>query len=443
MKVISFLLIFIAIGNQCLQAQDSLTSSTIRWDLATAIAYAKQHNIQVNTIRLNEALSQQDLLLARAARYPNLSGTATQSFTNSHNANPVVGGFQTQANLAGNYGVNSNWTIYRGGYINKDIESKSLQLQSSNLSTQVAENDITLQITQAFLNVLLAKETIVYAQDQVNTSGAQYDQGKQKFDLGSISKKDLLQLQATAAQDEYNLVTAQNQYRQNIVTVKQLLQLPSSSDFMPVEPDTLIVEKAVPSLAEAQRLAAENRPEINNGELQVRIAEVELEKARAGKRPTVSLGGSLSTGYSDNQDLKYTDQLNNNFYQRLGATLSLPIFDNRTTKTNVERSKILIQQAQLSLEGAKTTLNQQIEQAYISLLNAESQYKAANVQLQANTEAYNISKDQLRLGALNTVDLLVQRNLYIQSVQNFIQAKYNAVLNLKIYEFYMGMPVTL
>lgn len=442
MKAISFLLISVFIVNSGLQAQDSLPA-VVQWNLATAIAYARQHNIQVNTTRLNEALSQQDLLLARAARYPNLSGVATQSFTNSRNANPVVGGFQTQSSLAGNYGVNSNWTVYRGGYLNKDVESKSLQLQSANLNTQISENDIILQITQAFLNVLLAKESIVYVEDLVKTSKEQYETGKQKLDLGSISKKDLLQLQATAAADEYNLVTAQNQYRQNVVTLKQLLQLPSATEFIPVEPDTLIVEKAVPSLAEAQRIAAENRPEIDNGELLVRIAEVELDKARTGHRPTISIGGSLSTGYSDNQDMKYTDQLNNNFYQRVGATMSIPIFDNRTTKTNVERSKILIQQAKLSLEGNRTVLNQQVEQAYIALLNAEGQYKAATAQLQANTEAYNISLEQLKLGGLNTIDLLVQRNLYIQSVQNFIQAKYNAVLNFKIYEFYMGIPVTL
>jgi outer membrane protein len=443
MKRIISLAATLIITAVAIEAQDTLAPSIARWDLATAIAYARQHNIQVNTIRLDQALSQQDLYLAKAARYPNLSGTATQSFTNSRNANPVVGGFQTQSNLAGNYGVNSSLTVYRGGYINKDVESKTLQLQSANLNIQIAENDIILQITQAFLNVLLAKESIVYVQEQVKTTAAQYQQGKTKFDAGAISKKDLLQLQAQAASDEYNLVTAQNQYRQNILTLKQLLQLPSTTEFVPVEPDTLIVEKPVPSLSEAQRLAAENRPEINNGKLLVRIAEVELEKARTGRMPSISLGGSLSTGYSDNQDAKYADQLSNNFYQRLGATLSVPIFDNRVTKTNIERSKILIQQSRLSLQQTKTTLDQQVEQAYISLMNAHGQYKAAAVQLQANTEAYNISLEQLRLGAINTVDLLVQRNLYVQSVQNYIQAKYNAVMNFKIYEFYMGIPVTL
>ena len=100
------------------QAQDtSFITSTVQWDLATTIAYAKQNNIQVNIVRLDEKLSEQDLLLARAAKYPNLSGSASQSLTHSGNTNPVVGGFQTQSNLAGNYGLNSAWTIYRGGYL--------------------------------------------------------------------------------------------------------------------------------------------------------------------------------------------------------------------------------------------------------------------------------------------------------------------------------------
>ena len=442
--ILSYILFLVLNAGKSLQAQDtSFITSTIQWDLSTAIEYAKQHNIQVNTIKLDEKLSEQDLLLSRAARYPNLSGTATQSITHSGNTNPVVGGFQTQSKLAGNYSLNSAWTLYRGGYLNYDIRSKDLQLKAANLNVTVSQNDITLQITQAYLNILLAKETIVYQQDLVKTSQAQYDLGKTKYDAGSIAKKDLLQLEAQAAGDQYNLVTAETQYRQNILTLKQLLQLPTTTGFQPVVPDTLIAEQAVPSLLEAQRIAVQNRPEIKYNELQMQVAETELQKARAGYKPTISIGGSVSTGYSDNQDIKYFTQVSNNLYQRLGATLSVPILDNRINKTNVERSKIIIEQARLTLEQTKTTLNQQIEQAYIAVLNAHAQYKAADVQFRSNREAYNITLEQLRLGAINTVDLLVQRNLYIQSLQNFIEAKYNAVLNTKIYEFYMGQPISL
>jgi len=423
------------------QAQDT---SIVRWDLASAISYAKQHNIQVNITKLDSRLSEQDLLQSRAARYPNLSGSATQSVTHRNgDTNPVVGGFQTQSTLAGNYALNSSMTLYRGGYINNDIKSKELQAEAANLNTSVVQNDIALQLTQAFLNILLAKENIVYQQDLLKTSQAQYDLGKTKFNAGSIAKKDLLQLEAQAASDQYNLVTAENQYRQNILTIKQILQLPTNTKFDPIIPDTLIVQQALPSLAEAQRLANEKRPEVQYNELQIQIAETELKKARAGYKPTISAGGSISTGYSDNQDTKYFQQVNNNLYQRLGVTLSIPIFDNRVTKTSVERSKILIDQSKLTLEQTKTVLNQQVEQAYISVLNAYAQYNAADVQLRANRDAYNISLEQLRLGAINTVDLMVQRNLYIQSLQNYIQAKYNSILNTKIYEFYMGMPITL
>lgn len=426
------------------QAQDSLqVGSNVKWDLATAIAYAKQRNIPANIIRLDRAISEQDLLQAKAARFPDLAGTASQSFTNSRNTDPVVGGFQTQANFTSNYSLNSSWTVYQGGFLRNDIKSKNLSVQSANLNVLITENDITLQVTQAYLNVLLAKENIVYVQDLLKTTKAQYDQGKTRFDAGAISRKELLQLQAQAASDEYNLVTAQNQYRQNIVILKQLLQLPTATEFIPVEPDTLIVEKAVPSLLEAQRIAMQHRPEIQNAEVLLRLSEIELEKARSGYKPTISVGSAVSTGFSDSRDAKYFSQLNDNLFQRVGVSLGIPIFNNRITKSNVERSKILIEQARLSLEQSRTVLNQQIEQAYIALQNAEGQYKAAATQLEANKAAYDISLEQLRLGAINTVDLLVQRNLYVQSVQNFIQSKYNAVLNFKIYEFYMGMPVTL
>lgn len=443
--------VFINLISSFLFAQDtslyspdtSFITATVKWDLPTAISYARQNNIQVNMMRLNERLSEQDLLLAKAARYPGLSGSASQSFTNSKNTNPVVGGFQTQSNLAGNYSLNSSWTIYRGGYLNSDIRSKSLQLQAANLNTTVTENDITLQITQAYLNILLAKENISYIEELAKTSQAQYAHGDTLYKAGSISKKDLLQLQAQAAGDQYNVVTAQTQFRQNVLTLKQILQLPTTTDFQPVLPDTLIVNQAIPSLIEAQRTALQNRPEMKYNELEIQIAETELQKARAGYKPTISLGGSVSTGYSDNQNAKYFNQLNNNLYQRLGATLSIPIFDNRINKTNVEQSKISIEQARLAFEQARTILNQQIEQAYIAVLNARAQYKTALTEFDANRQAYEISLEQLKYGAINTVDLLVQRNAYIQSLQNFIQAKYNSVLNTKIYEFYMGLPITL
>jgi len=208
-------------------------------------------------------------------------------------------------------------------------------------------------------------------------------------------------------------------------------------------PDSILVEQAVPGLSGAQDAAAQTRPEIRNSQIGIQIAQTELEKAKAQVKPTISLGAGLSTGYSDNQTSKYLSQINNNFYQSLGVTMGIPIFSRRVNKTNINKSKIQVEQAKLSLLNTKTVLNQQVEQSYINLQNAQAQYQAAQTQLKASEESYKITNAELQLGAINLVDLLQQKNLYVQSVQSFIQAKYTAVLNYKLYEFYTGSPITL
>jgi outer membrane protein len=425
-----------------LHAQDT-TTGPLKWDLQTCLDYAKKNNITINNLRWGARSSEQDLLQARAAKLPSLSATLTQSLVNSNNANPVVGGFQTQATASGNYGVNSNLVVYNGGFLNNDIKQKNLLLESAQLNVQAAENDITLQITQAYLNILLQKENIAYLQELVSSSESQLTLGKQRFDAGSLARKDYLQLEATLANDKYNLTTAINAHRSDLVTLKQILQLPSSVSFDVVQPDTLVTNQAVASLPEAENAAVSSRPEVKAGELGVRSAEVGLEKSQAGRLPVVSVGAGLSSGYSDNNNLKYFNQVNNNFYQRLGVTVSIPIFANRVNKSNIERSKIQIEQAKLSLQGTKTTLDQAVEQAYINVLNSQAQLEAAELSWKTNQESFHITNEQMRLGALNTIDLLTQKNLYVQALQAYVQAKYNTILNKKIYEFYTGVPVAL
>jgi outer membrane protein len=425
-----------------LYAQDTVTGP-LKWDLQTCLDYAKKNNITIRNLRWTSRSSEQDLLQARAAKLPSLSASLTQSVVNSNNANPVVGGFTTQANASGNYGVSSNFIVYNGGFLNNDIKQKNVLLESANLNVQAAENDITLQITQAYLNILLQKENIVYLQELVNSSDSQLVLGKQRFDAGGLSRKDYLQLEATLANDKYNLVSAINAHRTNLIALKQILQLPSSVNFDIVQPDTLLTHQAVTSLPEAETAALNSRPEVKMGELGVRSAQIGLEKSRAGALPVVSVGAGLSSGYSDNNDLKYFSQLNNNFYQRLGVTVSIPIFANRINKSNIERSKIQIEEAKLSLQGTKTTLDQAVERAYINVLNADAQLTAAESEWRTTQESFHITNEQLRLGAFNTIDLLTQKNLYVQALQAYVQAKYNSILNKKIYEFYTGIPVTL
>lgn len=425
-------------------AQDtSMQHLPAKWSLQACLDYAYLNNYSLNSLRLTKETAAQTLLLSKAAVLPSLSAGTSQTYTHSRNTNPVVGGFQTEGNFASNYDISSSWTIYNGGYLRNDIKQKQVELQSAGLNILQQVNDNTLLITQAYLNILLAKENIAYEQDLLKTSQAQAGQGQQQFDAGSIAKKDLITLQAQVATDKYNLVNAQNVQRQDILSLKQLLLLPSGTPFDVVEPDSLIATALVAPLEEVQKTALNTWPTIKNGELGVQSAQLDLAKAKAGYLPTATIGANLATGYSDNQSNAYLKQLDNNFYQLIGLTLSIPIFSKRVNKTNVERSKIEIAQADLNLQNNKTVLSQQVEQAYINVLNAQAQYDAAVEQLKATQESYRIATEQLKVGAVNVVDLLLQKNLYVQALQNYTQAKYSAALYVRIYDFYNGNPIKL
>ena len=304
------------------------------------------------------------------------------------------------------------------------------------------ENDITLQITQYYLNILLDKESIIYQENVVSTSQAQVDQAARQLAAGSIARKNVAQFRSQLANDKYTLITSQNAKRQDLLTLKQVLELPSSIQFDIAEPDTIISKKSVASLSEVQATALKTRPEVKNSEVEVDIARIGLKKAQSGYKPTHHcFAGALSSSYTNGSG--YFNQLNNGFYQQVGLTLSVPIFTKRLNKTNVEEAKINIDQANLTLKDTRNTLSLNIEKAYINVVNAENQYDAAEEAFKYNQETYRIANEQLKLGVSNMVEFLQQKELYIQALQQYIQAKYNAALTIEIYDFYNGEAVKL
>lgn len=438
--------VFIGLGSMTsgIYAQDSTAGRLpVRWDLQTCIDYAKKNNITLNSLRLNVRTAEQNYLLAKAARQPNLTGDVSLSYTHSKNANPVIGGFQTQSSFANDYSLTSGATIYNGNAINNNIKMANLQIQSANQAVVENELDITLQIVQDYLNILLAKENVVYVEDLVKSTSAQVEQGKQEYEVGTIARNAYIELQANLASDKYTLVTAQNAVRQNELNLKQLLQLPFRDSFDIVTPDTVIATQAVPNLDSVEAYALQNRPEIKLGELGIDISRYNLAIAKAGYLPILTASATLSTGYSNNQSSDFVEQLDNNFYQQVGLNLSIPIFNRRAVKTNVENAKIQIEQSKLTLLGNQTALSQTIEQAYINVQNAKGQYDAAVEELTANQEAFRVVSEELKVGAVNLVAYLEQKTLYTQAFQNYVQAKYNAALSIEIYDFYMGIAVKL
>jgi outer membrane protein len=444
LKKINITLLIVSLGCIKLFAQDStLVGKSVTWDLDTCINYAKKNNIQINSTRLSQQTSQQQYLLAKAAKLPNLAGTASETVAHGNNVTSYNGTLGSHFTTQGSYGLTSDVTLFNGGLLNNTISQANIAVQQANYAIIQEENDITLQITQAYLQVLLDKENLIYYHDLVNTSIAQTKLEQQRYNVGSVARKDLIQLQADQATDQYTLVQGQNSERGDLLTLKQLLLVPTDTHFDIVKPDTLVAgDTTATSLQEAEDIALKTRPEVKNSELGVQIAQYGVKIAKAGYLPTLSGGAGFSSGYV-NGSPSYFSQLNSNFYQDLGLTLSIPIFTRRTVKTQVEEAKINVEQADLTLNNTRITLSQTVERAWLNFQNAKGQYDAAETQFKFYQESFRIASEQLKVGVASIVDFLVQKNEYIQSEQSFVQAKYNMILTLKIYDFYKGMPIKL
>jgi outer membrane protein len=447
--LVLFLLVITSTIANKMVALGQQAPSSLNWSIAQCFQYATANNIQITTSRLNALIAEQNTILAQGQRIPTVLASAINTFTNANNDITGNGALTNQLSSNGVYSVNASIILWNDGFNNNTIQQRHLQAQVANLAVQQLQNSLTLLITQAFLNILLAKENLIYINDVAQTSAARVQQGQLLYNGGSIAKNNLLQLQAQLASDKYLVIQTQNAILQNTLLLKQILQLPSESAFDILTPDTIMVTNALPLLTEVQALAQQAFPDIKIGQLGIDIAAFDISKAKAGFKPVLSANASLGTGYNDvltnNTYTKtgYFTQTSNNFYQRIGATLAIPIFSNHLNQTNLAKANIGYKQANLYLQNYQLVLSQAIEQAYLNASNALQAYVAANQQLVAVTESYRITNEEFTLGGINSFDVLLQRNLYIQAVQAFTQAKYTAVLQQKIYQFYMGNPVVL
>jgi outer membrane protein len=381
------------------------------------------------------------LLQAENNKLPNVAGSLSHNWVQRKNTTAGTA-TQPQASLSSNYGINSSLVLYNGGYLKNAIKAARLSVQAAQLTTEETINDITLSITEAFLNILLARENSKVFEELLTTAEAQFKQGQQRYEAGAISKKELLQFQSQIASDQYNLVNARNAYRLHLLALKQLLQLSTTYGLEIVVPAQVDPQQPVLALPNAQRAALENRAEVSNKETALQLAEVNRSLARAGRLPTIDLGAGLFSGYANSRSSKYLSQLDRNLYESFSIGASIPIFSQRQNKTNLAKADIAIEQAKLALQNTKITLTQAVEHAYINLQNAQAEFKAAATQLKAAEEIYTITKEQLAYGAINMVEVLQQRASYVQALQAFVKAKYTAVLYNKIYQFYTGEPIT-
>jgi outer membrane protein len=428
---------------QAVRAQAQDTPDTT-WTLQECINYALKQNIQVRKSDLTNKSNMEYTLQAKAQRFPSLDASARQSFSwaNQKNQNNVTNFTGTNGT---NYSLNAGVTIFNGFRTENNIKQSALDYQGGLFDAEALKETISLNILNAYLQVLYAQEQVNNSKNQLKSTQDQLVLADERLKLSIISQSDYLQVKSEVASEKLTLVNAQNQLDIAKVNLMQLMDHSVIKNFSIAEPnlENLINQKRNPVAQVVYDTALVIKPQIKSAALNKESAMLQEKIARAGYIPSLSLNAGVGTSYNSYiSSSGYGSQLSDNFSPSVGLSLSIPIFQNRQTKTSVELAKIGIQNAELSEIDTKNQLRKSIEQACEDVVSAETKYDASLESYNATKESYQLSTEKFKQGMINSVDYLIQKTNLIVAESNLLQSKYNLVFSYKILDFYLGKPLT-
>jgi len=438
-----FLFLLSILISQLTLAQEINSNSQKVWSLSDCILYAVENNIIIKDAALNVDQATINYSRSKSSRLPNLFGSASQTFSNGNSIDPITSAYVTDQIYSTNASLNSSMTLFQGNQINNQIEQSELLHNQSLFLEEAARNDITLSILENYLQILFAKEGIAIAENNLTASEKEVERAKARLDAGSIALSDYTEAQSQAATNKYAIITAKNTYQQNIISLKQLLELDPNQDleiealdnvdFVNIELDKMaIYNKALGIL-----------PEVNASILDVEVSEKDLEIAKGAYLPSLSLVSSLGSGYTSIRDNTFSDQFNVNFNQRVGLSLSIPIFNRNQTKAAVQTAQINIEKAQISQQSIVKEVYNKVETAYQNSISTQEQLVASEASKLAAEQTYKLAQKKYELGGLSTTDLVISQNTYTNAQQNYLQAKYLSVLYHQLLQFYQGNEIKL
>lgn len=423
-----------------------------QWTLEDCINYALEKNIQLQQNKISLQESEEDVKEAKAALFPSLSFSTGHNVVNrpyQENSSTVSGteiiSSDSKTTYSGNYGLNAQWTLWNGNQRLNNIKQQKTNREIAQLTVAETENMLKEQIAQLFIQILYADESIAINKGTVEVSRATYERAQELFKEGSISKADLAQLEAQLSNDEYQLVTSESTLRNYKLQLKQLLELDNTKEMSLVLPrisDEHVME-LLPSQTDVYQTALATRPEIKSSKLDIDNAKLAISSAKAGYMPTISLSASTSSTTNSSSSNNWTQQMKYGWNNMIGLSLSLPIFDQRQTKTSIRKARLQYDTTQLNLINAQKELYSTIESLYLDALNAQQQYVAAETKLKSSQSSFDMVSEQFNLGMKNTVELLTEKNNLLSAQQQRIQAKYMAILNRTLLNFYAGQEIEL
>ncbi len=434
MKLILSLLV--GVFSFALSAQENIKV----WSLEECVAYAIQNNISVKQSELATQLQEVEITRAKMNFYPSVSG----SVGTNYNFGAPLG----NNSFSNSYGVSTSATLYNGNRNKNLVELAEKDFEISKLNLQKIQDDITLRVVNAYLNILYNKESVLIAQEQINIGNQLVKRVQELVDAGTKARNDLFQVDASLAANEEALVTAENNLDLALLDLAQILQI--SHVGFSIKEVRINLELAKLHYSDSKLIykkALSWRPEIENAKIRIENSDIEIAIAESGLLPSVSASYSFGTNYLNVQDAinqsGYFKQLGDNRGHSAGLSVNIPIFDKYATRIGVQRAKVQKEIAAYTLENERTNLRAIIERAYIDAKTSLKTFDAAKKSVKAQEEAFRTAQERYDLGVLSSYDFDQVRNQLVKAQSSFIRAKYNFIFRSKFLEFYYGIPIKL
>jgi outer membrane protein len=473
-RVLIILLLFLGINN--LYAQNI-------WTLEECIQYAIDHNIQVKQQALNSEYQKNQLLSSKLSILPSVNASAYESLRFGRNVDPYTNEFTEDNSQSFNSEISAQMNLFNGGQRYHEIRKSNLNLQISLKDLEKAENDIAVNIANAFFNVLYNEELLDVSIAQLETTRSQVENTEKLVNAGSLAQGNLLEVQSQLANEELQVVNAENALNLAYLTLTQYMELDSVSGFRINRPLIDPIQEAT-ILPEVNQVFAEAKmimPEIQSSELNSFVAQKDLSLARSSYYPSLVLSASYGSGYSNarkeidqiiastpvligygidntNGNLfdvyqygfdytyrtrPFSDQFRDNASASVSIGLSIPLFNGWQVKTAVNNAKINLETARYNEELTRKQLYREIQQAYADASAAMKKYIATKKALEAMRESFRYTQQRFDVGLVTSVDYNISKNQLNQTESELIRAKYEFVFKSKILDFYRGQPITL
>ncbi len=417
------------------------------WTLNQCIEYARENNLQVKLEEISVEQAKNNYTQSKWDLAPSVNAGASHNMSWGRSVNlQTLEIIRNKRSMSTSGSLSSSAVIFGGLSKEYTIKSNQTALKISTQQVEKTKNDITIQITRAYLQLLLAREIEQSAKQTCLSTEEQVERTAKLVDAGSQAYSTLLEVKAQLANERSQLAAASSDVRTNKLTLIQLLDLSKEQEetFDIVAPDSsatehLFLQGTVDEIYEQ----ALELPQIKIAEYNLEKSKYDYKAMRGRMMPTLSVQAGYGSYYTDSQSGAFFSQFDHNKNPSVGFSLNIPIFNGLSARFATKNAKLLRQSYSITLQLQKQSLYKEIQMAYTEAITALERMRAAQENMRSIQESFTYTENKFNVGMMNATDYNIAKTNLFRAVSAYYQAKYQYLFDLKILDFYKGKVINL